>query len=239
MSLQPAKITSANIPVHERIELMRQTVKMVAEAVTPAAIITGPGGIGKTHEVLAALAELGLNKNEDYHFVKGYSSARGLFEALFSNNGTLTVFDDCDSALNDRTAIELLKGALDSYSTRTISWLVKAQKLSPAIPDTFEFDGRIIFISNMQLERLNLPLRSRCLIIDLKMTREEILARIREILPAIKGFSAKEKALAYGFVLEWSSYIRNLNLRTIQMVLKIIRAHPVDWQKLASYTVTQ
>jgi hypothetical protein len=238
MNLQTAKITSAKINVHERINLMRQAVQMVAEAVTPAAIITGPGGLGKTHEVLAALAGMGFHKNEDFHFVKGYSSARGLYESLYNHNGTLTVFDDCDSALYDRTSVELLKGALDSYSTRTISWLVKAQKLDPAIPDTFEFDGRVIFISNMQLEQLSAPLRARCFVIDIKMTREEIIARIREILPHIKGFTAKEKALAYAFVREWSSHIKNLNLRTIQMVLKIIHAHPTDWQQLAIYTLT-
>jgi hypothetical protein len=238
MSLQRPKITTMKINVHERINLMRQTVKMVAEAVTPAAIITGPGGLGKTHEVTAALAEIGFHKHEDYHVVKGYSSPRGLYEALYRNNGTLTVFDDCDSTFSDRTAVEILKGALDSYSIRTISWLVKAQKLNPATPDTFEFDGRVIFVSNMQLEQLSAPLRARCLVIDIQMTRDEIIARIREILPAIKGFTAKEKALAFAFVVEWANRIRNLNLRTIQMVLKIIRAHPKDWHKLAIYTVT-
>jgi hypothetical protein len=115
-------------------ESVRDVVVMVARGHTASAIISGPGGLGKTHTVTETLDEMGLRKDIDYQLVKGFSSARGLYECLYNNNGKLTVFDDCDSALKDRISASLLKAALDSYSTREISWVIKRSPANGSIP---------------------------------------------------------------------------------------------------------
>jgi len=53
--------------------------------------------------------------------------------------------------LTDAVAVELLKGALDSYDVRTIAWLSASRKAGP-IPPRFDFTGGVIFVSNRSLQ---------------------------------------------------------------------------------------
>ena len=240
ISYQPETPDISETPnIQSRFELMRLTVAMVANGDTASAIISGPGGLGKTYLVRETLADLGLVKDVDYMFVKGFTSARGLYETLYKNNGMLTVFDDCDSALKDRTSASLLKGALDSYSVRDISWLVKASTMDATIPLNFEFDGRIIFITNKLIHELDSPLRTRSLVIDLQMTQQEILTRMEQILPHLDGFEMANKLEAMRFIRTIAPAVRQLSIRTILLVLKIMKAHPNNWRDLAKYTITQ
>jgi|EBPBio282013_DNA_FD.fasta_scaffold07987_3 hypothetical protein len=227
------------LPVNNRITLLHQTTSMVVSGVISSAIVSGPGGLGKTHEVDNALSSCGLNQQKGYTIIKGYSSARGLYEALYMNNDTLLVLDDCDAALTDRTAIEILKGALDTYSTRTISWLVKSKNADPSIPNSFEFTGRLIFITNRCLVELDQALRTRCLVIDLTMTKDEIFTRMQEMARNLTGYTENEKSQALQFVNGKLGEIKNLSLRTLLMVLKILKSNPTNWETLATYTVTQ
>jgi hypothetical protein len=152
-------------PISERRILLSQAVEMVAHGIAPSLIVVGQPGLGKTHEVIQTLQTLGLEPNHDYFYVKGYTSPRGLYETLYANNGRLTVFDDCDGALNDGVSVELLKGALDSHHVRTISWLIAA-KGRGNLPKSFQFEGRVIFVSNRVLTHIHEAIHSRSLVID-------------------------------------------------------------------------
>jgi hypothetical protein len=180
-----------------------------------------------------------LVKDADYFYVKGFTSARGLFEALYHNNGKLTVFDDCDSALKDRISASILKGALDSYAVRDISWKVKAATMDANIPLDFKFTGGVIFITNYLIHQLDRPLRTRSLVIDLQMTKEEILAWMEEILPNIAGFTMESKIKALAFIRKSAPAIRELSIRTILMVLRVMETHPDGWEESAHYFITQ
>src|ERR1035437_218392 len=218
---------------------MRKVVQMVANADVVSAIISGPGGLGKSHTVTETLASLGMKKGVDYQLVKGFTSARGLYETLYNNNDVLTVFDDCDSALKDRTSASILKGALDSHAIREISWLVKASTMDATIPLKFEYDGRIIFVTNKLVQELDGPLRTRSLVVDLQMTGQEILDWLEHLLPDIKGFSMADKTKALAFIRSVAPAVGLLSIRTILMVLKIMKASPLDWQELSEHTLTQ
>jgi hypothetical protein len=223
--------------INERFALMEQAIEMIALGISPSAIIVGPGGLGKTYGVTATLAKMGKKKGIDYNFVKGFASARGLYEILYENNGRLTVFDDCDRALSDPIAKEILKGALDSYETREITW--KSGHKSD-IPSSFEFTGQIIFISNRELHNIDAPVRTRSIAIDLQMSQDEILDRMEQILPDMKvNCSPVQRTNAMQFIREWAPSIKLLNLRTMLLVLRTIAAHPNNWEKLALYSVTQ
>lgn len=235
-AMSPLAATKANLK--SRFEFMRDVVTMVANGHTVSAIISGSGGLGKTHMVRETLEGIGLKKGLDYHVVKGFTSARGLYETLYNNNGRLTVFDDCDSALKDRISASLLKAALDSYSVRDISWLVKSATMDATIPLNFEYDGRIVFLTNKLVHELDGPLVTRSLVVDLQMNRDEILERMEQILPTVQDFSMPDKIRAMEFIRQVAPQIRNLSLRTLLMVLRIMKANPKRWHKLAEHFLT-
>jgi hypothetical protein len=237
--VMPMPLRPRRPDIATRFKYMRKVVQMVANADVVSAIISGPGGLGKSHTVTDTLASLGMKKGVDYQLVKGFTSARGLYETLYNNNDVLTVFDDCDSALKDRNSASILKGALDSHAIREISWLVKSSTMDAAIPLKFDYDGRIIFVTNKLVQELDGPLRTRSLVVNLQMTRQEILDWLEHLLPDIKGFSMADKTEALAFIRSVAPAVGLLSIRTILMVLRIMKASPLDWQELSEHTLTQ
>ena len=225
--------------IKDRFKYLRQVVTMVANSDAVSAIISGPGGVGKTHTVTKTLATLGFVEGRDYHLVKGFTSARALYETLHDNNGLLTVFDDCDSALENNISASILKGALDTLLVRRINWLVKTNVKNSQYPLGFDYDGRIIFVTNKLIDELDGPLRTRSMVVKFKMTRAEILDWMEYALPDFNGYSMAEKKIAMAFIRRLSPDVRELSLRTLLMVLKIMKAHPTDWTDLANHIITR
>jgi hypothetical protein len=223
--------------INQKFEFLGDLTKMVVSQVTPSIIVSGSGGLGKTHSVLQCVEECGLQPVDWVHF-KGYSTARGLYNTLYDNNGKLIIFDDCDSILEDRVSLNILKSALDSYESRKISWMAKMNK-NDEYPQQFEFTGRIIFISNKSKDSLDGAVLSRSLVVDLSMTSSEKIERMEYILPKILpsyDMSIKMDALNFlDSVKEGKG--EDLNLRTLIMVAKMRKSFPDKWVDLASYMI--
>ena len=225
----------ATFNINQRFNFLQDLTSMVVMGNTPSLIVTGEGGLGKTHTVTETIKELNLDDN-DWVTFKGYSTARGLYNTLFDHNGKLIVFDDCDSVLEDKVALNILKSALDSYETRQITWMAKMTK-SDEYPNQFNFTGRVIFISNKDRSKIDGAILSRSLTVDLSMTPQEKIERMSFILPRILPtvpLDVKVDALNF---LDQNKDSAQLNLRTLIMVSKIRRQFPDTWQDLATYMI--
>jgi hypothetical protein len=240
--------------INERFAFVEKMVSMVAKKTIASAIITGQGGLGKTHTVLTALKANDMQDTTDlaqfaigerinttraFRLIKGFSTAKGLYRTLFEGNGQVLVFDDCDSVLKDPVALNLLKGALDSYGERWISW--NADFKDDDLPKSFKFTGTIVFISNMDLDRVDQAVRSRAMCVDLSMTTEQKVERMEVLVadPAfLSDYAQGLKQDAINFIREHMNSVSNLSLRTLIATTKI-RAEGGDWRKLAKYVITQ
>jgi len=239
--------------INTRFGFVEKLVNMVASGVQPSAVITGEGGLGKTYTVIKTLESNGLkdisdladfqvgdvlNARKCFTMVKGYSTAKGLYRTLFENQKSVIVFDDCDAVLKDPVALNLLKGALDSYGKRIISW--NADMKDDDLPRSFEFTGRVIFISNMDQDKIDQAIRSRSMMIDLSMStdqkidRMEFIAGLAEFLPE---YDAKIKSDALALIREIKDEVKEISLRTLIAVAKV-RASNKDWKDLATYMLT-
>jgi len=239
--------------INTRFGFVEKLVNMVASGVQPSAVITGEGGLGKTYTVIKTLESNGLkdisdladfqvgdvlNARKCFTMVKGYSTAKGLYRTLFENQKSVIVFDDCDAVLKDPVALNLLKGALDSYGKRIISW--NADMKDDDLPRSFEFTGRVIFISNMDQDKIDQAIRSRSMMIDLSMStdqkidRMEFIAGLAEFLPE---YDAKIKSDALALIREIKDEVKEISLRTLIAVAKV-RASNNDWKDLATYMLT-
>jgi hypothetical protein len=244
----------AEFGINKRFDFVKQMVDMVASKTVASAIITGQGGLGKSHTVMRALEEKGLqnvtelaefevgqvlNARKCYRVIKGFSTAKGLYRTLFEGNRMTLVFDDCDSVLKDPVALNLLKGALDSYSERYISW--NSDMKDEDLPRSFKFEGSVVFISNMELDKLDQAIRSRAMCVDLSMTEEQkvermgVIALDKDFLPE---YEMRIKKDALEFIREMVGEVENLSLRSLIAVCKI-RATADDWRDLAKYVLTQ
>jgi len=221
--------------INQRFEFLQDLTSMVVLGATPSLLVTGEGGLGKTHTVNQTIKSLEIPDTNWISF-KGYSTARGLYNTLFDHNGKLIIFDDCDSVLEDKVAQNILKSALDSYETRQISWMAKMNK-SDEYPNQFNFTGRVIFISNKDKSKIDGAILSRSLTVDLSMTPQEKIDRMAFILGTIlPEFDLQVKSDALSF-LDENKDKTNLNIRTLIIVSKIRKQFPDTWKNLAEYMI--
>jgi hypothetical protein len=225
---------------------LRSLVIMVINNVNPSLIITGRGGIGKTHTVMKTLDEFDLVKDEEYVVVKGAATPLSMYKALYDNNEKIVIFDDCDSIFKDADGVNILKAALDSYDEREISWLSRStydpetQSPTPSkpVPNRFIFDGQIIFISNMPMEKVDAAVRTRSYTIDINLTEEQIFnimeKNLPNILPNVDINIKKEVFYFMKNEYKKPSTEGTINVRTLIKAIKIRLSGAPNWKVLAT-----
>lgn len=252
--------------VKTRWSAYRTFLDMVAGGLTKAAIAYGTGGVGKTYNLKQVFEKRGLEEYDldkhvsgmptyDYIKITGKATPTAMYKALYEHNGKIVVFDDCDSVLKDETCVNILKGALDTTGDGTVSYLSgKPIKDSDgvALPQSFKFQGRAVFVSNLDTEEMPQPLRSRSLTIDLTMTAKETMVMLKEIVHKMpfqdyKGnpieVSHEDRADAVDFLdsIHDSVNIGDLNARTlgqIALIKKKMAGTSEDWKMVAQSMLT-
>ena len=236
-------------PINQRFRFVESVVSMVAKGVQASAVITGEGGLGKTFTVLKVLKEEGFQDLNDAEIgstgkncfiqIKGFSTAKNLFRTLYDNNDAVIVFDDTDSILKCPISINLLKAALDSYDRRIITWGAET-KGDDELPRSFEFTGRVIFISNLDQNKIDQAIRSRSMLIDLSMTLDQKIERMLALTEDenfMPEYSLEEKLDALEFISDNKESAREISLRSLITVAKL-RAHGNEnWKDLAEYVL--
>jgi len=234
-----------------RFNILDDMTRAVKKGDVRAMIVTGPPGVGKSfgvekvlskHDVFADVAQ--NEKLKKYEVVKGAMSAIGLYSKLYeySDKKSILVFDDCDSVLLDDLSLNILKAALDSSKKRMIHWNTDSRLLrSEGVPNSFEFKGGAIFITNIKFDNVRSKklrdhleaLESRCHYLDLTIdTEREKLLRIRQVVSECGmlddyEFSDLEKEVLIDFVDDNKKKLRELSLRTVLKIADLKRSMPI------------
>ena len=245
--------------LRERFDMLEDMTRAAKKGDVRAMIVSGPPGVGKSfgvekvlgkHDLLADIA--GDEKLKKYEVVKGAMSPIGLYCKLYkmADKDNVLVFDDCDSIFQDELSLNILKAALDSKKTRRIHWNTDSFKLrNEGVPDSFEFKGSAIFITNLKFDKAKgkirehlMALESRCHYMDLTIdTDHEIMLRIKQIttdgmLNEYK-FSDEVVQEIIDFVDINKKRLRELSLRTVLKVADLAKAFPTRWEAMAENTV--
>ena len=246
-------VVESRFSINERFGFVSDMVMMLSKGDQASVVVTGPGGLGKSHTVMATLNKAGftdislmddfatglrINPKKSFRVIKGYSTPKGLYRTLYENKDGIIVFDDCDSVLKDPVSLNLLKGALDSYSRRIISW--RADIRDDDLPTTFEFKGRVVFISNLASTQLDQAILTRSMAVDLSMTTKQKIERMRFLLNEggfLAEFDKKQKNDAMDLIDTLQDKVKELSLRTLIQVTKIRKGAGENWKNLAEYTI--
>ncbi|NDB94466.1 MAG: hypothetical protein EB165_07505 [Euryarchaeota archaeon] len=180
-----------------------------------------------------------MNRSNSFTSVKGYSTPKGLYRTLYENKDSVVVFDDCDSILKDPVALNLLKSALDSYGKRIISWNAETGfGKEDDLPRSFEFKGRVVFISNLSQDKIDQAIRSRSMMVDLSMTEDQKIERMEVISASdefLPEFSAEYKKDALDLIRSLKNDAKEISLRTLISVTKIRASGNKNWKGMATY----
>ena len=246
--------------MRDRFEILDDMTRAVKSGKVRAMIVTGPPGVGKSfgvekvlskHDVFADVAQ--DEKLKKYEVVKGAMSALGLYSKLYhySDKKNILVFDDCDSILLDDLSLNILKAALDTNSKRMIHWNTDSSLLRrEGVPDSFEFKGGAIFITNIKFDHVKSKklrdhleaLESRCHYLDLTIdTEREKLLRIEQVVTECGmldkyEFEDYQKLEVLDFVKANVNRLRELSLRTVLKVADLKHGFPDKWKAVAEVT---
>jgi len=226
-----------------------------------AMIVSGPPGVGKSFGVEQQLEKSAMfdkiaGKPLKFEIVKGAMTALGLYATLFkhSDKNHVLVFDDCDSVLMDDLALNILKAALDSGKRRRIYWNSDSSMLRrEGIPDSFDFNGSCIFITNIKFDHLKSKklqdhleaLQSRCHFLDLTIdTERDKMLRIKQVHNDTDGglfrdyfFEGDEGEQVLQFMWDTKGKLRELSMRMALKIADLVKISPTNWKNLAENTV--
>ena len=247
--LQTAMLAQASAPVvhetdeeiesriAERFEVLQDMVNLAITGEARAVIGSGPGGLGKSYTTETLLSE--WDPEGDRHvIIKGYVRPTGLYKLLWEHRskGHVIVFDDADSIFNDDVSLNMLKAVCDTNAKRRVSYLAETNMTDEAgdlMPRSFEFEGSIIFLSNIDfdawIERGHKlaphleAMMSRAHYVDLSMkSRRDYVVRIKQVvrggLLAGMGLTSDEVDEVVSFIVTNQDRMRKLSLREAQKI---------------------
>jgi len=248
---QAAPVVESRFTINQRFGFVRDMVQLLAAGHQASVVVTGPGGLGKSHTVTAALQDAGFADmtmvdgvigdaipKKSFRVIKGYSTPKGLYRTLYENRNSVVVFDDTDSVLKDTVSLNLLKAALDSYSRRIISW--RADIKDEDLPTVFEFKGRVVFISNLPSASMDQAIISRSLAVDLSMTTAQKIERMRHLVTEadfMPEYDMAVKTDAMDLIAELQDRVKELSLRSLIQCTKIRKSGVANWKDLAEYAL--
>jgi hypothetical protein len=244
--------------IAERFEILHEMTKAATNGDIRAMIVSGPPGVGKSFGVekeieKATLLDQIAGRRLRAEVVKGSATPIGLYQTLYkySDENCVVVFDDCDSILLDDVSLNLLKGALDSGKKRKISWLSESSTLRrEGIPDSFEFKGSVIFITNLKFDKMKSQklrdhldaLQSRCHYLDLTLdTMRDKVLRIKQIARSGELFEDMDigeigQDEIITFMDNNKNKLREMSLRMAIKIAQLYKSFPTRWQSLAQTT---
>jgi len=244
--------------IRERFEILTAMTQAATVGDIRAMIVSGPPGVGKSHGVeqeveRACLVDQIAGRRLRAEVVKGSATAIGLYQTLYkySDSNCMVVFDDCDSILLDDVCLNLLKGALDSGKKRRISWLSESRALKEeGIPNSFDFKGSVIFITNLKFDKMKSQklrdhldaLQSRCHYLDLTLdTMRDKILRIKQIADDGALFDGYDfSQIAQDEILEFmtknQNKLREMSLRMALKIADLRKSFPLKWELMAQTT---
>lgn len=139
--------------VEKRRNIMAKHVRSVAQGYTTALFIYGPGGLGKTHGVVAELNAL-CGKGWCHH--TAFTTPKALMLSLMEAPDAVHLFEDCESMYKAQVSAEILRAACGAPkdAVRRVTYQTAHEQL------TCHFRGGIIIVSNESLKTTKGPLQA-------------------------------------------------------------------------------
>lgn len=241
-----------SLKISQNFRMLEATLDAMMAPNTPikSVICVGKGGCGKTYTTDNKLQKAHNNCEIDYKKISGKITTMGLFMALYESRHSTSVLllDDVDVFQNE-TTLDLLKSVLDTSDVRTVSYITSSKVLADSgVPQSFDYRGKIIFLSNKNLSLMSKQqnalsphidaLLTRSIFIDLELfTNEEVMIHVENIMRSnniLAKFNINKQGsnMILNWMLKNESKLRNPSLRMPVLMAGLYNSNPYDWEEM-------
>jgi len=213
---------------------------------------------GKTFTIEEELKSAGKTDGDGYFKITGTASAIGIYKMLYQHRNDIILVDDCDDAFVSQEARNLFKAATDTKKVRKIAWMKKAGKdfYNPdtddvpeddgeggedaMVPTYFDFKGRVIAITNLNLDSLDKDgaFRTRSFMVNIDPTDMELVEFMSKLAPSVEledGLTmSKDDRVDTAMFLRTMKLKSNLSLRTLVRALNIRASGIENWKDIVA-----
>lgn len=241
--------------ISNRISTRFAVIDMMAQAAFDgkcrSLIVAGSAGVGKSFGIMKIAK---AQSEERCSIIRGRVTSKGIFKSLYKHRheGHVVVFDDADGCFENESTMNLLKAACDSSDERFISMengVIVYDDEGDAIPSTFEFNGSVIFISNLNMHDLaekSGPMaahfkamisRSHYISLVLKNARESVIHIKNVVSKGLLGdeFRPCEVETIVDYIEENADQLNELSLRMVKKIGDLFLMSD-DWKMMAEAT---
>ncbi len=221
-------------------------IKEIANGKIHNLIVNGPPGVGKTYSVENYLNKYAQGK---YKVVKGHMTPLSLYGNLYFHKeaNSILVLDDIDSVFKKIEGVNILKAAIDTSPLRRISWESTSPIKGIGIPDSFQFKGSVILISNIGFDghtKSNLSAHLDALkdrsykIVVADSSKESCFKQVcfmvcKKNLLRSFNLSKEQQFALLGYIETNLEKLDKVSLRTAVKLAQLIVINVEDWQSMA------
>jgi hypothetical protein len=201
-------LKSFKIPTSDKYKQIFSFIDLIQKGTSKGLIIAGRAGVGKSSQIFTYLK----NKGIEYEYLSGSSTTvKEIYKFLFAyRDSEFILFDDFDDIINNKKMMDMLKAALDvnQQKKNTVTMLDKAfldpqvyvklsknKKLNPFryVANSFNFRSKLIIITNLDLNKINSAVLSRCLAVDMNISEQEVYNSIVANIDQFPPFEVEKK----------------------------------------------
>lgn len=245
--------------IQKTFSVLEDLTVAMTEGTVKGLIVYGPAGVSKTFSIDRVLKKKMMKyflvkDGPQFNIISGYMRTPHLFVELWKNRrpNDVLVIDDCDSALQDQDSLMLLKAALDTTERRNVTYNAVSPFLKrEGVPNTFEFEGSVIFITNTNFRKCNAPkikdhldaIMSRCHYLDINIgTDEKKFLWIKYVslnskMLTGKGLSVDEILVLLRYLESNILRLNDLSLRAILKLADLFAFNKQTWAEAAEVTM--
>jgi hypothetical protein len=238
-----------NDPAFIHYDKVNRYVKGVADGKLRSVILYGPPGMGKTFLVKRCLHFAGLKPNSDFVEIKGsVASVSNFFVFVYENKDKIIVMDDFDVPMSNPDMVNILKAMTDSYKQRRVALPSSDNKkqdyksyMPSKIPTFFDFDGRVIIITNLDRSNIDKAILSRSPPIEMDFNAKEMIKALNLVMKIMEPKDAtieqKREVLNHMKSLYKKNNNVTINYRNFHDAVALRMTAPMGWQECVAVMV--
>jgi broad-specificity NMP kinase len=218
--------------IAEQLKAVGTMVDMAVYRQINSLFIFGIPGVGKTSLVIDRFSAANMTEGKDYLLVKGVTRPMGLYTILCENKDSTIVFDDCDTAWDDQDSANILKAALEMARVRKVAYYSQSVK-NTGLPMSFNFTGSVIFVSNLDEDKVDPAIRSRSYSYGVFADNDQMIEFMEQMLEKVEpDISIESKREVFEYLKSISNQLRSFDLRTLVKTIRL-KVCKGGWKELA------